>query len=253
MEKSINEEVFIFENQPDMNIKLFNLFVSLQNAAFNEKGFFTVALSGGKTPESFYKFLAANAGKAIDWDKVFVFFTDERFIQLTQHGSNFKMVFDSLLSNIQIPHMNIFPVNTDLPSKEEAAIDYENTLKKFLKLRNNKKVNQGADLVFLGVGTDGHTASLFSKKDCQNDDNLLCISTTAPKKYEIKERISLTLDMINSCENVIFIITGLEKSDIVYELFKKRDTSKEKFPAGKISPQKNIYWFLDKDAASQII
>ncbi|MEO6489171.1 MAG: 6-phosphogluconolactonase [Ferruginibacter sp.] len=222
-----------------------NKVLQLYETAMLEKGRFTIALSGGNTPKKLYELLAEPFySKKINWRSVFVFWSDERCVPLYDKDNNSHMASEALLDNVDIPKENIFrvPVNFE-PSK--AALQYEQLIKNFFK---NK--TPAFDLLLLGIGEDGHTASLFPGTGILDEKKALV------KQVYIKEkdsfRITFTVPLINLAKNILFLISGKEKSTILGSIFNK-PVKKNSFPAQLIRPATgNLFWYLDKAAASQL-
>lgn len=208
-----------------------------------EKGTFTIALSGGNTPKKLYELLAqAPYVKKINWKNIYIFWSDERCVSFSDEENNSHMASIALLNNVPIPKENIFPVPVNFePAK--AAARYEQMIKTFFKEKDPQ-----FDLILLGLGKDGHTASLFPGTD-----------VLAEKKAMVKEvyleekkmyRVSFTVPLINNARHVLFLVTGKEKAAIIGKLLLKTG-KKNILPAGLIKPLKgDLFWFLDKPAAS---
>ncbi|WP_158973467.1 6-phosphogluconolactonase [Cellulophaga sp. L1A9] len=204
---------------------------------------FHVALSGGSTPKIVFDYLAAHFGTEIDWSKVFFYWGDERCVQPTDDESNYKMTVEHLLSKIEIPAGNIFRILGENDPKTE-AIRYSDVLAKNLP-------NEGGvpkfDLVILGMGDDGHTASVFPHEITLWDAKENCVVAIHPESGQ--RRVSITGKIINNAETVAFLVTGASKADKVNEILRpKADTTV--YPASLVKPSANkLIWFLDKDAA----
>lgn len=204
-----------------------------------------VALSGGSTPKIIFDHIAENFGH-IDWSKVYLYWGDERCVPPTDNESNYKMTFDHLISKINIPKENIFRVlGEDNPVKE--AKRYALVLEKNLVKEN--KVPQ-FDLVILGMGDDGHTASIFPHEMHLWNANENCVVATHPESGQ--KRISITGKIINNAKQVGFLVTGGNKAEKVEEIFNNKASIK-KYPAALVKPLTgNLLWFLDEDAAQDI-
>ena len=179
---------------------------------------FTVALSGGNTPKRFYQLLATpEFSKNINWKKVFIFFSDERYVPHHDAESNFNMASKALLEHIAIPRKNIFAIPVS-SSPEKDAITYEATVK---KITGDKKY--AFDLVILGMGADGHTASLFPGNEILNEKKRLV------KEVFLKEkniyRISFTFSLINSAKQILLLVNGKEKDTVLKKILASRKTN----------------------------
>lgn len=222
-----------------------DLIIQLYEQAVAEKGSFTIALSGGNTPKKLYELLATPVySKKINWKNVYLFWSDERCVPASDEENNSHMASQALLNNVPVPKENIFPVPVNFePAK--AATRYEQMIKTFFK---DKKPH--FDLILLGLGEDGHTASLFPGTDILNEKKILV------KQVYLKEkkifRVSFTLPLINDAKHILFLVTGKEKSSILKKIFTK-PVKKPAYPAQQIKPVKGeLFWYVDKAAASSL-
>lgn len=232
---------------PDMNelcVKTAEWFVEEANKAIAQHGKFTVALSGGSTPRQLFTELAKPEWqKQIDWSKVFVFWGDERLVAPTDAQSNQKMARETLLDHVSIPKENIISVPF-LATAELSAMQYEAELKQvFSDLPK-------FDLILLGLGADGHTASLFpGSKALTEETRWVCPSKS---KAGGPERITLTYPVINHGSLVCFLVTGAEKAAMVKEIL-NAPLGSEVYPAERIRPTSGkLLWLLDQAAASKL-
>jgi 6-phosphogluconolactonase len=217
--------------------------LGISQQAIERNGRFVIALSGGSTPERLFKLLAKPPYlNQITWDKTFVFWGDERFVPSDDHRNNSNRAKSLLLNHVPIPAINIHPIPVDL-KPEESAKEYEKTIKKLFD-----KESPCFDLIFLGLGEDGHTASLFPGTDVVFENKKLV------KEVYVEEqsmyRITMTPALINQAHNIVFLVEGEKKAKILKTILTEpRQTNK--FPAQIIQPEKgNLYWFLDKKAAA---
>jgi 6-phosphogluconolactonase len=188
-----------------------------KNIAKHDK--FIVALSGGNTPKRMYELLAtAEFSKNINWKKVFIFFSDERYVPHTDKESNFKMASAALLDHVPIPRKNIFAIPTNSTPAKDAA-RYEKDIK---KITGSKK--PAFHLVLLGMGADGHTASLFPGNEILEEKKRL-VKEVFLKEKEIY-RISFTLPLINKAKQVLMLVAGKEKATALKKVAANRKTSK---------------------------
>jgi 6-phosphogluconolactonase len=216
--------------------------VTESNKAVTAKGYFTIALSGGKTPELLCKILARSPFKEnIPWENIIIIFGDERFVPAASDESNYKMTNEALLKKVQIPKRNILKVKTEKISPAVSAALYEKSIKKYV---SSKKP---FDLILLGIGEEGHTASLFPGSVLLKEKKRLV------KEVFVKEknmyRISFTLPCINKAKNVLFIVTGENKKAILKKIFSERHRS---LPAAMVKPAGNLIWMIDEAAAGKI-
>lgn len=199
----------------------------------------TVVLTGGGTPRGLYTELATNYRDSIDWNRVHLFWGDERYVPVDSSESNYRMVRETLLDGLPIPQGNIHPVPTYLPDPSSAARLYEATMRDYFTSEW-----PAFDLVLLGIGSDGHVASLFPGDPAlELTDRWVTVVENAPATTTL--RISLTMPAINAARNLFFLVSGKEKREIV-----ERVRGGEDFPATRVRPAGEVVWFLDDAAAS---
>lgn len=212
--------------------------------AIDKKGKFTCALSGGSTPLKLFKLLAAKAPLLdIQWDKVFFFWGDERFVPEGSDQNNYTQAMNAGLDSLPIPKTNIFPIRTvTTPSQEAKA--YEQLLL--------KELSSGCfDYIMLGLGEDGHTASLFPETEALNVVGKWVCENYVPKLEQ--HRITLTLDCLNRAKNVCFYVFGATKTQIVNTLFKDNFKATYAYPATMVKLESNEpIWICDKDAVQEL-
>lgn len=219
-----------------------DLFIELKKKSISSKGYFSVALSGGSTPKPVYEALASpERQEEMEWEKVHLFWGDERCVLPDHADSNYKMVNQSLLQHISIPDRNIHRVPTEMDPRM-AAFSYEETLRGFfggpLPL---------FDLVFLGMGEDGHTASLFPHSAGLNEEERWFIANYAPKLETW--RLTLTKKAINAAENIVVLVAGGAKANMLSDVLQGNYQPYEK-PIQLITPTDGkMFWFVDQAAA----
>ena len=211
-----------------------------------DKKEFHVALSGGSTPKVIFDVLAANYSTKIDWSKIHFYWGDERCVAPTDSQSNYRMTFEHLFSKIKAPKENIHRIlGENDPSSE--AMRYANLLE-----INLDRVNETPqfDLVILGMGDDGHTASIFPHQIKLWEANEHCVVATHPDSNQ--KRISITGKVINVAKEVAFLVTGEEKAVKVDEIHNKKENYKD-YPASLVNPKSgNLTWFMDEAAAKKL-
>ncbi len=190
---------------------------------------FTIALSGGSSPAGLYKKMAE---MDVDWNRICFFMVDERKIRLEHKDSNFKMIKETLLSRIDIPRKNVYPVNVSYRKVEDSALEYEERIKNFF---NNAPVV--FDLMILGIGPDGHTASLFPGRKELHESKRIVIPALAPDRFSIKERITMTLPVLNQTKERIFVVSGKERARIIKGVIKEDSL----YPASLVNRNSTIY------------
>ncbi|MDQ3180582.1 MAG: 6-phosphogluconolactonase [Acidobacteriota bacterium] len=236
-------KIKIAQDLSELNILAAEKFVSIGNQAIEKSGQFTVALAGGSTPKLLYQLLAGDAYKnRIDWKRVFFFFGDERNVLPTDEDSNFRMANENLLKPLQIPEENIFRWQTE---SKDAAENYEETIRKFFDLTETKFPR--LDLILLGMGEDGHTASLFPFTEALTEKSRIAVENWV-EKLDAK-RFTLTFPVINNASNIIFLISGASKAEVLREVL-EGEFRGEKFPSQNVNPTGgNLIWLIDTDSA----
>lgn len=217
--------------------------IKIANEAIDTSGRFVISLSGGHTPETLYSVLCTEPYQGrIAWDKTFVFWGDERCVPSDNAQNNTRMAKIFLLDHVDIPQSNIYPVPVDLPP-EKAGAAYENSIKQFFGSEE-----PCFDLILLGLGENGHTASLFPGTDVLSEHTHLI------KEVYVQEqsmyRITMTATLINQAGNIIFLVAGDSKSEILNTVL-TAPYQPDKYPAQLIKPvDGNLYWFVDSKAAA---
>lgn len=213
--------------------------------AIAERGRFVVALAGGNTPKTTYKYLAAEHGGKIDWTKVYAFMGDERFVAPTDPLSNYGMVRDTLLNDLQIPEEHIFPVPTGKASAIESANAYQATLREFF---GTDFAPPRFDLILLGMGDDGHTASLFPGAATLGIQDLWVVESPAGTMPPPVDRITFTYAVLNAARHVLFLVSGEKKAAALADIF-ENDPSPIKRPAAGVRPTDGtLTWLVDEAA-----
>ncbi len=242
--------IHVFDDSREMNEFLVQRWSQIALECIGRKGSFVAALSGGVTPADFYSSLAFTRD-TLPWDKTHIFLVDERCVPFSDSDSNYGMIRSHLIDDLKMPEGNIHAVKADGPSSAKAAEEYETELKDFFGLRGWEV--PVFDFICLGIGADGHTASLFpgspeAEEPLVPEKKRLAV---AVRRDDIKHpRISLTLTVINNAANVVFIVTGKSKATIVKRVAEERDQG---FPAARVEPLNGTLTFvLDSDAASML-
>jgi 6-phosphogluconolactonase len=237
-------QVQVFPDLEALSHEAATLFVNLSRNSTVSQGRFTVVLSGGSTPRILYSLLGSDLyRRKVDWHHVHFFWADERCVPVVHEESNFKLVFDLLLSKISLPQGNIHRIKVE-EGPEKGAQDYEDCIREFFKVSGFPVF----DLIILGVGKDGHTASLFPGSLSLEEKTRLAIPVYME---EIKRhRITLTLPVLNNADHIVFLAAGPAKADAIKEILENR---KEQYPAGLVSPvHGNLIWMLDREASSKL-
>lgn len=223
---------------------------SLALDAVSLRGRCTVALAGGSTPRDTYGILASKEmSERIPWEQVHLFWGDERFVPLSDRHSNYRMAEETLISRVPVPMTNVYPIPTDLDHPETAARHYEKTLRATFQGDDLHTV-QGRpypifDLILLGVGTDGHTASLYDLAHIDDQERRWVLATRAPDTYPIRDRVSLSLPVINSARSVLFLVSGEEKREVLQKILSRTEGTIPSIPAHMVQPAESLVLMTD--------
>jgi len=220
------------------------LFAEISLQCIREQGSCSLALSGGKTPRWLYGLLARLPYlRSIPWERVRVFWGDERFVPHSHEASNFRMAWETLLSKVPVLESNLFPVPTDAAGAEAAARAYEATLRSVFALRD--PVPPSLDLLLLGLGADGHTASLFPGGPECDERMWWCVASRAPEETPASQRVTLTLPVINRARNVLFLVSGREKEAVLRKILSPDRSGAPQYPAQRVAPAGELWWLTD--------
>ena len=241
-----NREIIICRDANELSRKAAGQFVSLARQAIAAHGRYTVVLSGGWTPKALYSLLATGEfSEQLAWRQIHLFWGDERCVAPDHAESNFRMVKEALLSRTIIPMENVHRMAGE-KAPAVAAAEYEIQLRKHFHIDDDTVPR--FDLVLLGLGEDGHTASLFPGSSALNETERL-VATTYVEKLNA-HRLSLTFPVINNAAQIAFLVAGESKSAIVKEIL---TTEKCDYPAARIRPENGqLIWFITQDAASDL-
>ncbi len=235
-------KVQIFADLEDLSRNAADFFCSLFLKTVLQQDRFVAALSGGSTPRRLYELLGSSRYReTIDWKRVHIFLVDERCVPRNHPDSNYGMILNTLLVAAKIPESNIHRIAGE-DKAEQAARRYEQELRAFFRTTGIPSF----DLVILGVGEDGHTASLFPNTAAALDQNHLA----APVYLEPPKpsRVTLTFPVLNHAAQILLLASGQSKARVVHEIIEKNNL--KEYPAGLLRPAKgSVLWFLDRAAA----
>ena len=207
---------------------------------------FSLALSGGSTPKAIFQHLAADIGRDIDWSRITIFWGDERCVGPDSDESNYKMAKENLLDLVPIPDSNIFRIMGENDPSTEAK-RYEDVIRRHLPDYNGVP---NFHLIMLGLGDDGHTASIFPDQIRLFGSSSLCVPAANP--YSGQKRVSVTGKLINHADIVVFLATGPSKAEKVAQVIQKRE-GWEMLPAALVEPEHGeLIWLLDGPAAGKL-
>jgi 6-phosphogluconolactonase len=227
-----------------------SLIHQLRQQAIDERGGFLIALSGGRTPEQLYhRFAAATPGERGDWSSTRFFFSDERWVSRDDPESNFNLANRTLFRPLDIRSDHIHPMAGAHADPDTAARDYEEVLRALATPPGNAWPR--LDLVLLGLGNDGHTASLFPHTDAVLERRRWVTVGHAPSGPPI--RLTLTLGVINRATVILFLVSGVDKARIVKAALEPQHEADRLLPAALVQPEQGrLIWFLDSAAAAQL-
>lgn len=224
------------------------IFVSDATKAIAERGVFRVAISGGHTPKRFYQLLGASEAVCdLDWEKIHIFWVDERYVPLDSIHSNYKLAADNFLSRITVPPENVHRIPTEYSDFKEAAKAYEQAIRATFEIEPGRLPQ--FDLVVLGMGADGHTGSLFPNSYAAFDiEDLACVI------YQLDDdlnRITLTHPVLCAARHLAVLVSGEEKADILKSVLTTTSEPDEvKYPIHSLWPVlERITWLVDSQAA----
>jgi 6-phosphogluconolactonase len=237
-------EVKIFPNTKQVVKALAKEIFNLTKSTHQER--FNILLSGGNTPSELFQKLNKKYADTIDWERIHFWWGDERCVSPENENSNYRQAFDFLISRISIPAENIHRIKGE-NNPEDEAIRYANEIKENINYRGENPV---FDLVLLGLGEDGHTASIFPDEIEMFEDERVCAVTKHPLTGQ--KRITITGKVLNNANRVFFMVTGANKSQRISEIMNDDEAAKL-LPAYYISPTNGeLIWFIDEAAAQKI-
>ncbi|MBS1683430.1 MAG: 6-phosphogluconolactonase [Bacteroidetes bacterium] len=236
----------VFESDNALATGVADFIISDAQAAIAGHGQYSLVLSGGNTPESLFRMLAAPPyATALDWSRVHIFWGDERAVPLDDERNNAHVAISLWLRQISIPPGNIHRIPSDMPA-QEAAREYEQTIKRYFA-----GGEIAFDLVLLGLGPDGHTASLFPHSPLLEEKDAIVTAGFIPAQN--MERITMTITLINEAHKVLFLVAGKAKATILQHVIQDAPAH-DTYPAKMINPRSGgLYWFIDRAAAARLL
>jgi len=237
----------IFKDSESLSNAAANLFIETAAQAIDARGRFMVALSGGGSPTGLYRLLAGETFRdKVDWEKAFIFWGDERCVPPDEESSNYHQAFEILLRHVPIPDKNVLRIQGEL-TPHEASEEYAQTLKEFA---DPNLEWPRLDLALLGMGADGHTASLFPGSDIEVNSPTLAV--TAHYQSRPANRVTLTPVVLNSARKAVFLVTGKDKAETLSRVL-SNVSMPEQYPAQHIQPTDGeLIWLVDEAAALYI-
>ena len=243
-ERLDHKNITVFDSPADLAAAACALFVETAEAAFRDRGRFTVALSGGSTPKALYSLLAAERFDDLFRRDIVIFFGDERFVPPDDAESNFRMVNESLLQPRSVEPEKVYRWRTELATPEIAANDYQDRLVDVFG-----RDMPAFDLVLLGIGADGHTASLFPGTAAISETERYAVANEVPQLNAT--RLTLTLPVLNNARRVVFLAAGKDKAAAVARAVVGVPSTD--IPASLVRLNDPAEWLVDMGAAQDII
>ncbi|XP_073131519.1 probable 6-phosphogluconolactonase 4, chloroplastic [Henckelia pumila] len=251
-----NRKVLKFDSEEDVAAALAEYTADLSQKFIKQKGYFSVVLSGGTLIETLRKLVELPYRDSVDWSKWLIFWVDERVVPLDHDDSNYKLAKLGFFSKVPIPSSNIYAIN-DKKSPEGAAHDYEERLEHLVKSKilplSDASGFPKFDLMLLGMGPDGHVASLFPNRPQRYEKKRwVTFITDSPKPPP--PRITFTFPVINSASEIAMVVTGAELANTVKIALggNAQDPDSTPLPVTEVSAEGELTWFLDQDAASKL-
>ena len=242
-------EIREFDEHVKMSFMAAGHIQRLAEESVAERGCFTIALSGGNSPVQIYDRLGDPPFRdRMPWERTFIFWGDDRYIPHEDRESNYRIAVEAMLSKVRIPAGNIYRIPTEVRPIEAAAELYEKIMRKvFIAVGSvdSEKKLPVFDLVILGVGKDGHTASLFPGHKAVNEREKWVTYVKAHARMTLRERITITLPVINAARNVMFIIAGDGKGEMIRDILSGGKAGRL-YPASMIKKDGKTVWYIDK-------
>ncbi|KAG8381087.1 hypothetical protein BUALT_Bualt06G0085800 [Buddleja alternifolia] len=252
MALAATKNVLKFDSEEDVAVALAKYTAELSEKYIKEKGSFSVVLSGGTLIDTLRKLVEHPYKSSVDWSKWLIFWVDERVVPLDDKDSNYLLAVQGFLSKVPIPAKNIYAINYS-KSPDDVAKDYEARLKNLVEKKVIPLSATGFpkfDLMLLGVGPDGHVASLFPNRPQRDEkERWVTFITDSPKPPP--PRITFTFPVINSSSDIAMVVTDKEEAHAVAVAL-GRIIVCPTLPCAEVSATKELTWFLDKDAASDL-
>jgi 6-phosphogluconolactonase len=241
-------EVLRFDRLPAANRALARRLAGTAAEAVRRRGRFVLALSGGSTPLGLYGLLAGEFKDRIPWGQTHLFWGDERCVGRMDPSSNYHMAHEALISKIPVPAPNVHPPPVEISPPAKAALAYERTLRVFFEPPETPIAEETFDAILLGVGPDGHTASLYPGSPVLGDHDRWVRSVLAPLPFSPRRRITLTLPAINASRFALFLVSGREKTAVVDAILGLPAEARRRYPAARIRPRIHAAWFIARES-----
>ena len=237
----LNRNVEILADKSALIERSRDIILSQIETAIKSRGQFTIALSGGSTPKPLYEALST---QSLPWSKIHIFWGDERYVAATHQDSNQLMARQAWVDKIEIPDSNVHPMDTIGGDPQQDAAKHEAELRQFFQTREGFPA---LDLILLGMGDDGHTASLFPHTEALTvRDRLITVGNK-----DGQPRLTFTVPLINQARCVLFVVAGANKRPALKEVFATQGDDTQ-YPSRLIQPQGELLWLLDQAAGEEL-
>jgi 6-phosphogluconolactonase len=241
----MKNEIKILNDKESLGLFAADKFVELSEHYIKQKGRFSVALSGGSTPKILYDKLVQLYADDVHWNYIDFFWSDERYVPFDHPDSNGGMAYKHLLQPMDISKDRFYPVPTSYPSAAQSAMEYEETIRSYFSTPSSVPA---FDLIFLGMGDDGHTASLFPDTKALHETRRI-VSANYVDKFDTW-RITFTYPLLNQAKHVFFLVGGADKAGVVREI---HNEGSEKYPSAIVKPTNGeLLWLLDAEAGREL-
>ncbi len=246
---TVKHEITVAENLDELSRKAADEFVLVAEKAVRTKGVFTVALSGGSTPKGLYTMLSGvQYRNQVPWSKVCLFWGDERCVPHDHPDSNYRMIRETLIERVPVPKENVYRMPIGQANHSLDAMEYEQTIRAFFHLNAGERPR--FDLILLGMGEDGHTASLFPFTAALEEAGHLAFANYVEKLGAY--RLTLTVPVINHAANVLFLVSGESKASVLKEVL-QGEYQPQRLPSQFIRPiNGRLLFMVDRMAASKL-
>jgi 6-phosphogluconolactonase len=246
----VEREIRILEDDAAIAKRAAQEFVQASASAVREKGSFNVVLAGGSTPKALYSLLVKDPTlrSQVPWDKIHLFFGDERHVAPDHPDSNFRMATETLISKSPLKPEQVTRIKGEYPDADRAALEYEKALREYFKLKDGEYPR--FDLVLAGMGNEGHTLSLFPGTKALHADGRIAVRNWVGKLYA--ERITLTAPAASNAAQIIFMVTGADKAPALKAVL-EGPYEPEQLPAQLLQPKNGkLLWLVDTAAGSML-
>ena len=245
-----NSEIVVVKDSVALSYKAAEILVGCIAEVLEQRPHFSTALSGGSTPKTLFSMLAADDSfkNKIPWDKIHFFWGDERCVPPEDEQSNFRMAYETMLSKAPVPPENIHRMPTEQSEAGKVAADYEQKLREFFRLKAGEL--PVFDFNLLGIGPDGHTASLFPGTKALHEQRRLVVANWVEKFKTY--RITLTAPVLNNADTIVVLVSGKKKAEILQRIL-EGEYQPDLLPSQLIRPtQGRLLWLVDRAAASRL-